>query len=140
MKLLHILGFEIDNIVLLADTLGRGVVLSRDELITDRALFQAWEHIEDTTLSIVKQEDTEVAFQILVPEGILIVEETQVPNDAEDVFVCHHRKTCCCREGAIDTIHATIAVDTMLGKDVRQSDGRAVGIVKSEESTVSRNT
>ena len=132
MKLLHILGFKIDNIVLLADTLGRGVVLSRDELITDRTLFQAREHIEDTTLAIVKQEDTEVAFQILVPKCILVVEETQVANDAEDAFVCHHRKTRCRREGAVDTVHTTISVDTVLCEDVRQSDGRAVSVVNSE--------
>ena len=67
--------------VLHADTLGTGVMLGSHEAVACRTLLQAWQHVEDATLAVVEQEDTEITLQVLVPQGILIVEETQVAND-----------------------------------------------------------
>ena len=132
MKLFHIGGLEILHVVLLADTLGGGVVLSSDELIASGTLFQTSQQVEDTALAIVEQKDAEVTAEILIPEGILVVEETQITNDAEDVFLSHYGETCSGGEGAVDAIHTTVAEDTMLSEDVRQTDSSTVGVVNSE--------
>ena len=92
MHLLHVGGLEIDDIVLLANALGRGVMLSSDKLITGRTLFETSQQIEDAALAVVQQEDAEIASEVLVPQGVLIVEETQVANDAINILIRYDGK------------------------------------------------
>ena len=100
-----------------------------DKGITRRTLFQTRQHVEDTTAPIVEQKDAQVTTQVLVPQGVLIVEETQVADDTADTVVGYHREACCRRERALDTIHTTITPHGMFGETVGQTNGGAVGIV-----------
>ena len=61
-----------------------------------RTLFQPWQHVEDDTLAIVHQEYAQVASQVLVPQRILVIEETQVAYYTEYLAFCDARETCRC--------------------------------------------
>ncbi len=80
LHLLHILCLTIVDSVLLADTFCVGVMLRSHVFVACRTLFQPWQHVEDDTLAIVHQEYAQVASQVLVPQRILVIEETQVAN------------------------------------------------------------
>lgn len=129
MKLFHVGGLEILYVVLLADALGRGVMLSSDKLVMGGTLFETFQQIENAALAVVEKEDTEVAPEVLVPKSVLVVKETQVADDAEYRIVSNTREAGSCRQRTVDAIHTTIAVDTMLCENVGQSDGSAIGIV-----------
>ena len=100
-----------------------------DKGIAGRTLLQTRQHVEDAAPTIVEQEDTQITTQVLIPQGILIVEETQVANDTKHPIIRHHREACCRRERTLDAIHTTITPHWMLGKYVCQTDGGAVGIM-----------
>ena len=123
MHLFHVRSLQIGNVILLADALGRCVVFCCDELVAGRTLTQARQHVEDASFAVVQQQDTEVSAQVLVPQGILVVEEAQVTNDAEHFVVGHAGETSRCTERPLDAVHAPIAVDTMPCINVGQSDG-----------------
>ena len=72
-------------------------MLGCHELVTGRALLQTFKHVEDTALAIIQQKDTEIAAQVLVPEGILVVKETEVANNTEDFFIRYDREASSCR-------------------------------------------
>ena len=127
---MHVGSRQIYDIVLTANAFSRGVVLSRHVSIAGRTLLQTWQEVEDATTAVVEQEDAEIAPQVLVPQRILIVEETQVANDAIHWPVSHHREACRRGERALDTIDTPITPDGMgTGKTVGQADGRTVGVV-----------
>ena len=90
MEIVGAVGSEIDDMVLTTDALGRGLVLGCYDLIAGRTGLESWQHVEDATTAIVEQEDAEVLTQVLIPQGILIVEETEVANDAEDAIMRDH--------------------------------------------------
>jgi hypothetical protein len=69
-----------------------------DIWIASRTLFQASEHVEDTALAIVQQEDAQIATQVLVPQGVLVVEETEVAYDADNPLFGDTGEACCCGE------------------------------------------
>ena len=109
------------------------MVLCSYKLIAGRTLFQAFQQIKNAALAVVKQQDAEIAAQILVPQGVLVIEKTQVANDTEDSLVCNTGEACCCGERALDTIHAPITIDIVAGIDVRQTDSSTICIVNSEK-------
>ena len=88
-----------------------------------RTLFQAGQLIEDATLAIVEQQDAEIALEIRIPQGVLIVEETEVADDTKDVLVCHDREAGGCRQRTLDAVDATITPDMMVGVDIGQTNG-----------------
>jgi hypothetical protein len=53
--LFYVLGLEVDEVVLLANTFGRGVMLGCYVWISSRTLVESWQEIEDATTAIVKQ-------------------------------------------------------------------------------------
>jgi hypothetical protein len=53
--LFYVLGLEVDEVVLLANTFGRGVMGGGNKAVAGWTLFQARETIEDATTAIVKQ-------------------------------------------------------------------------------------
>ena len=98
-------------------------MLGRDELITGRTLLQALQHIKDATSPIIQQQDAEVTAKVLVPQGILVIEEAQVADNAEDEVVSDTGEASCRRERAVDAIHTAVAPDLMAGIDIGQTDG-----------------
>ena len=42
------------------------------------------QHVEDTAAAVVQEQDAQVSPQLLAPQGVLVVEETEVADDAED--------------------------------------------------------
>ena len=60
MKLGHVGSREIHHTVLLTDALSVGVMRGGDKGITGRTLFQARQHVEDTTAPVVEQENAQV--------------------------------------------------------------------------------
>ena len=129
MHLRHIRSLQIDDVILSADALGCGMVCGGNILVTGRTLLQTGQHVEDATLAVVQQQDAQVAPQVLVPQGILIVEETEVTNDAEHPFIGDTREACRRGERALNAVDTTVAVDRMAGVDIGQSDGCRVGVV-----------
>ena len=80
-----------------ADALGCCCMLSSNELVSGRTLLQALQHIEDAALAVVQQQNAEITTKVLVPQGIAIIEEAEVANDAEDLFVSHTGEARCRR-------------------------------------------
>ncbi len=66
------------------------MMLCGNIFVACRTLFQSWQHVEDDAFSVVHQEYAEIASQVLVPQRILVVEETQVANHAEHILVCNN--------------------------------------------------
>ena len=129
MHLFYVLGLEVDEVVLLANTFGRGVMGCGNKAVAGWTLFQARETIEDATTAIVQQENTEITPKVLVPQRILVVEETQVADDTEDLLVSDDRETSGCREGTLDAVDTAITPYVVAGVDVGQADGSAVSVV-----------
>ena len=129
MHLFHIRSLQIAHTVLLADALGRSMVLGGNERVAGSALLQTRQHVEDAALAIVQQQDAQVATQVLVPQRVLVVEETEVANDAEHRLVRHAGEACRRAERALDAVDAAIAPHRMRGIDIRQTNGRAVGVM-----------
>ena len=90
MEIVGTIGSEIDNLVLTTDALGRSLMLSGYDLIAGRTGLESWQHVEDATPTIVEQEDAEVLTQVLIPQGILIVEETEIADDAKHAIAGNH--------------------------------------------------
>ena len=109
LHLWFVLGFQVDDVVLTADTLGGGGVGTSHEVVGNGALRQAGKHAEDATATVVEQEDAEVAAKVLVPKGVLVVEEAKVADDTEHLFVSNNGKTCRRRQRALNAIDAAIA-------------------------------
>ena len=126
---LHVRSFEIVHMVLHTDSFGRSMVLCCNEPVAGRALLQSWQHIEDAAPAVIQQQDAQVAAKVLVPQGILVVEETEVANDAEHLVVRNAGETCCRAERALDAIDTPIAEHGMLGIDICQTDGAAVSVM-----------
>ena len=129
MHLGHVGGLEIGDVVLTTDTLSCGGVGSSDETVTGRALTETGQGVEDGAMTVVQQENTEIASQVLIPQGVLVVEEAEVTNDAKNLLVSDQREAGSCGEGALDAIDATIAIDRGMGVGVGQADGSGVGVV-----------
>lgn len=53
------------------------------EVFSGCTFLQAFELAEDGTTAIIEYDDAETAVEVLVPEGILVVEETQIAQDTE---------------------------------------------------------
>ena len=75
---LHIMSRQVHHIVLLADTLRRSMMLRHHQVFPGCALPQAIKLTEDGTATIVEHDDAKLAIQVLIPEGVLVVEETQI--------------------------------------------------------------
>ncbi len=119
--LLHlwfVLGFQVDDVILTADALGGGGVGTSHEVVGNGTLRQARKHAEDAAATVVEQEDAEVSAKILVPQGILVVEEAKVADDAEHLFVSNDRESRCRRQRAFNAIDAAIAPYVVTGIDV----------------------
>ena len=123
MEIVGTIGSEIDDLVLAADALGRGLVLGSHDLIAGWTGLESWQHVEDAATAVVEQEDAEILTQVLIPKGILIVEETEVANDAEDSIMRDHGEARSRRERALDAIDAAITPYGMLSEDISQADG-----------------
>ena len=123
MEIVGTIGSEIDDTVLTTDALGRGLMLSGYDLVAGRTGLESWQHVEDAAPTIVEQEDAEVLTQVLIPQGILIVEETEVADDTKHPIAGDHREACSRREGALDAIDAAITPYGMLSEDISQTDG-----------------
>ena len=82
--------------ILLADTFGSGMMLCSHVFVASWTIFQTRQHIKYAALTIIQKEDTQVAAQILIPQGILIIEETQVANHTEYLAIRDPRETCRC--------------------------------------------
>ena len=122
-------SLQVVHMMLHADALSGGMMLGSYQLVAGRTLVEAWQHVEDAALAIVQQQDAQVAAQVLVPQGILVVEEAEVANDAEHLLVGDAREACCRAERALDAVDATVAPDRMPGIDIRQANSAAVGIM-----------
>ena len=110
--LLHlwfVLGFQVDDVVLAADALGGGGVGTSHEVVGNGALRQARKHAEDATATVVEQEDAQVATKVLIPQGVLVVEEAKVADDTEQLFVSNNGEPRRRRQRALNAIDATIA-------------------------------
>ena len=77
LQMLHVGYLHVGDVVLAADALSTGMVLSSHQPVAGRTLLQSWQHVKDSPLAIVEQEDAQVATQVLVPQGVLVVEETE---------------------------------------------------------------
>ena len=129
MHLRHVRSLEIGDVVLAADALGGGAVGGGDEAVARRTLVEAWQGVKNGTVTVVQQEDAEAAAEVLVPQGVLVVEETEVADDAEDTPVSNQREAGGGGEGALDAVDAAVAVDGVAGVGVGQTDGGGVGVV-----------
>ena len=118
LHLWFVFGFQVDDVVLTADTIGGGGVGTSHEVVGNGTLRQAGKHAEDAAATVVEQEDAEVAAQILVPKGVLVVEEAEVANDTEHLFVSNNRETCRRRQRTLNAIDAAIAPYVVTGIDV----------------------
>ena len=107
-----------------------------DETVAGRTLLQAGQLAEDAATTVVQQKDTEIAAQVLVPQGVLVVEEAEVTDDAKDFPGCHDRKASCRRQRTLDAIDATVAPDVMVGVSVGKTYGGAVGVVNGSPGKV----
>ena len=58
-------------------------MLSHHQFFARSTLLQSLELGKDSSAAIVQQQDAKAAIEILIPESILIVEETQVAQYAE---------------------------------------------------------
>ena len=79
----HVVGILISHSVSLTEVTGRGDVLCHHQALAGGTLLQTLELAEDGTSAIVEQEDAQTAVDIAVPEGVLVVEETEIAQDAE---------------------------------------------------------
>jgi len=77
-------GLLIVDVVLAADAFGGGLVAPGHEGVADGTLGEAGQLVEDGSVSVVQQQDAQVAAQVGVPQGVLVVEEAEVADDAED--------------------------------------------------------
>ena len=70
---------------LLADALGGGVVSSCDKGRMGSTLTEALQVVEDSSVAVVQQQDAQVQTRKdRVPQRILVVEEAEVADDAEN--------------------------------------------------------
>lgn len=58
-------------------------MLSHHQFLARSTLLQSLELGKDSSTTIIQQQDAKTAIEILIPESILIVEETQVAQHAE---------------------------------------------------------
>ena len=77
----------IGNIVCGADALGRSVVRAHHERFAGVARTQSRKLAEDGTSTVVEQQNTQVAAEMLIPQRIVIVEETEVADDTKHVII-----------------------------------------------------
>ena len=73
-------------------------MLGCDKSIARIALLQTRQHVEDTATTIIDKQDTQTTIEILIPQRILVVEETKVAYDAVDILISDDREACCCRK------------------------------------------
>ena len=77
----------IGNIVCGADALGRSVVRAHYERLAGVARTQSRKFAEDGTSTVVEQQNTQVTTEMLIPQRIVIVEETEVADDAKHIII-----------------------------------------------------
>ena len=70
-----------------------GHVGGGNHLVTSWRSLESWQLREDATTAVVEQQDTQVATQIAVPQGILVIEETQVTCHAQHTLIGHRGTT-----------------------------------------------
>ena len=62
-------------------------MLSHHQFLACSTFLQSLELGKDGSAAIIQEQDAKSAIEILIPEGILIVEETQVAQHAENLLL-----------------------------------------------------
>ena len=88
------------------------MVLSRDEWTGGTSRFvHAWQGMEDFTTLVVQQEDSQVVAEMGTPQGIHVVEETQVADNHEIQLVRCNCITDGTRQGTLNAVHTPVTTD-----------------------------
>ena len=123
----------IADTMLHADGLRRSVVGTLHLAAASRRAAQPHHHVEDAAAAVVQQQDAQGGRQSLMPQRILVVEEAQVANDAIDTpkgkLLARYGKATGGAERPFNAVNAAVAPHVVVGVDVGQPDGRAVGVV-----------
>ena len=87
-----------------------GVVMRCNVVIEGGTLIKMRQTIKDTALIIINKEYAEVSGELLVPEGVAVVEEAEVADEAERLALNLQGVACCCREATLNAVDAAIAI------------------------------
>ena len=121
-------------------------MLSHHQFFARSTLLQSLELGKDGSAAIVQQQDAKAAIEILIPESILIVEETQVAQYAEYLLLALgirmmilrkiDRQACCRRQRALNTIYTPIAMHILAGIDASQTNSHAIAIKETALTSI----
>ena len=89
---------KVSDVVLSANSLSISLVRRRNKFFARRRQFQVLQVAENGTPAVVYQQNAQVAFQLLLPQGVAVVEKAQVARYAECATVGSQTVAAGCRQ------------------------------------------
>ena len=135
-KLGSLMHCSVCHTVLLACALGRRIMTRHDHAIKRWTVLKLSESSEYSTATVVEQQYPEVAAQVAMPQGIDIIEEAQVANDAVYWYGTHQREACRCRQRPLDAVDTAVHIHISVGIEQACPDRHAVGKMNAAVAAV----
>ena len=128
------LNRHIVHTILLTYATGRNLMLCHDETVLSGTIFESLKLREDASAMAVEQKDAEVGTFEIVPEGVLVIEETEVARDQKAYIVGQScSKPHSSGDRAIDAINASVAEDhAVVNEHAGEADCRAIGKAEAD--------
>src|SRR3712207_349207 len=128
------MGGEIIHPTLGTDTLRRKPMTGRHVSLIGTARRQTGQRGEDSTAMIIEQQHLEIATQT-GPQGVLIIEKTEVADDTERLRKAHQRTARGRGERSLNAVDTPVAHDVARGKQSHEPHRHAVGGMDGVRST-----